>query len=82
MSFFLPDFFIVSSQVIRNLVFFGRAPVPKNLEFSASFDIHDVPLAFYVRPVHVGRDFRPWDVMTKVRYFFMVQTYNLRTVDR
>ena len=41
-------FFIVSSQVFRNLFFFGRAPEPKNLEFSASFDIHDVPLGFYV----------------------------------
>ena len=38
----------LNSQVFRNLFFFGRAPEPKNLEFSASFDIHDVPLGFYV----------------------------------
>ena len=26
-------------------------------------------------------DFRPWDVMTKVRYFLMVQIDNLRTLE-
>ena len=29
------------------------------------------------RLVHVVLDFGPWDVMTKVRYFLMVQIYNL-----
>ena len=31
--------------------------------------------------IHVVWDFRPWDVMTKVRYFFMVQIYNLRILE-
>ena len=30
--------------------------------------------------VNVVRDFRPWDVMTKVFYFLMVQIDNLRTL--
>ena len=32
--------------------------------------------------VHVVWDFRPWDIMTKVRYFLMVQDDNLRTLER
>ena len=36
---------------------------------------------WFLRLVHVVRDFRPWDVMTKVRYFLMVQIYNLRTLE-
>ena len=34
-----------------------------------------------VKPFHVVWDFRPWNVMTKVCYFLMVQTYNLRTLE-
>ena len=33
------------------------------------------------RLVHVVWDFCPWDTMTKVRYFLMVQIYNLRTLE-
>ena len=29
--------------------------------------------------VHVVQDFRPWNVVTEVRYFVMVQILNLRT---
>ena len=35
----------------------------------------------FKRLVHVVWDFRPWDVMTKVRYFLMVQIYYLRTLE-
>ena len=31
--------------------------------------------------VHVVWDFRPWDAITKVSYFLMVQIYNLRTLE-
>ena len=34
------------------------------------------------RLTHVVCDFRPWDIMTKVRYFFIVQIYDLRTLER
>ena len=34
-----------------------------------------------IRIVHVVWDFRPWDIMTKVRYFLMFQIYNLRTLE-
>ena len=27
------------------------------------------------RLVHVVRDFRPWDIVMKIRYFLMVQIY-------
>ena len=30
---------------------------------------------------YVVRNFHPWDVMTKVHCFLMVQTYNLRTLE-
>ena len=33
------------------------------------------------KPFHVVWDFRLWDVMTKVCYFLMVQTHNLRTLE-
>jgi hypothetical protein len=33
------------------------------------------------RLVHVVWDFRPWDVMTKVHYFLMIQIYDLRTLE-
>ena len=33
------------------------------------------------RFVHVIRDFCPWDLMIKLRYFLMVQIYNLRTLE-
>ena len=31
---------------------------------------------FHFKLVHVARDFHPWDVMTKVLYFLMVQIDN------
>ena len=34
-----------------------------------------------IKLVHVVQDFRPWDVMTKVHYFLMVQIDNLRTLE-
>ena len=34
-----------------------------------------------MKPFHVVWDFRPSDVMTKVRYFLMVQIHNLRTLE-
>ena len=35
----------------------------------------------FIRLVLVVWDFCPWDVMTKVRYFLMVQIYNFRTLE-
>ena len=35
----------------------------------------------FKRLVHVVWDFRPWDVMTKVRYFLMVQIHSLRILE-
>ena len=34
-----------------------------------------------LKTCYVVWDFRPWDEMTKVHYFLMVQIYNLRTVE-
>ena len=39
------------------------------------------PFLVDYRLVHVVWDFRPWDVMTKVPYFLMVQIYNLKTLE-
>ena len=43
--------------------------------------IHITKLSIHRRLVHVVRDFRPWDVMTKVRYFLTVQIYDSRTLE-
>ena len=55
----------------------------QNLDLSQKYqDFLKVILNFLIlRLVHVVRDFRPWDVITKVRYFLMAQIYNLRTLE-